>query len=192
MRQLILGSSSKPRQELLQRLQIPFTVASPDIDETPLPNETPLELVVRLAREKADAVAKKFPDAIIIGADQVGVLENQIQGKPLTYENAVKQLQAASGKRQRFLIGMCVLDARNNTAQTVSEEFDVIYRDLTQSMIDNYLRIEQPLECAGSCKGDGLGIALLKEFDGKDFTALIGLPLIRLVGMLEHAGIQII
>lgn len=191
-RQLILGSTSKPRFELLQRLQFPFTVAASDVDETPLTNESPTELVLRLAKAKALAVAKKFPDAIIIGADQVGVIGNQIQGKPLTYANAVQQLREASSKRLRFLIGLCVFDARNNSAQTALEEFDVVYRELSDEMIENYLRIEQPLECAGSCKADGLGVALLKEFDGKDFTALIGLPLIRLVEMLENAGIKLI
>jgi septum formation protein len=188
-RQLILGSTSKPRQELLQRLQIPFQVVPSEVDETPFRDETPTQLVMRLAEAKAKAVAKKHPDAIVIGADQVGVLGNNIQGKPHTYEGAVKQLQEASGKRQSFLIGLCVLDARTNKAVTVLEKFDVVYRSLTQVMIENYLQKEQPYDCAGSCKGDGLGVALIEEFDGKDFTALIGLPLIRLVKMLESAGI---
>jgi septum formation protein len=189
-KQLILASSSKPRQSLLQRLQIPFEISVPDVDETPLPNETPSQLVIRLAEKKARAVAEKFPDAIIIGADQVGVLNDQIQGKPHTYENAVNQLQQASGKRMRFFIGLCVMDARAHTHQIALEEFDVIYRKLTHTMIENYLQKEQPFECAGSCKAEGLGIALIQEFQGTDFTALIGLPLIRLVSMLEHYGMD--
>ncbi|MDR3478266.1 MAG: Maf family protein [Gammaproteobacteria bacterium] len=189
-RQLILGSSSKPRQALLQRLQLPFEIAAPDVDETPLPNETPSELVYRLAEIKARAVALKYPDALIITADQVGVLDNQILGKPLTHKNAIKQLQQASGKRMQFFIGLCLLDARNQTQQIALETFDVLYRKLTPDQIQRYLKKEQPLECAGSCKAEGLGIALIEEFQGKDFSALIGLPLIRLVSMLEAAGLS--
>jgi septum formation protein len=185
-KKLILASSSKPRQALLQRLQIPFEIAVPDVDETPLHEETPSALVLRLAEAKARAVAAKFPDAIIIGADQVGVIHDQIQGKPHTYDNAVKQLQQASGQRMRFFIGLCVLNAETSAHQIALEEFDVIYRKLTQTMIETYLEKEQPFECAGSCKAEGLGIALIKEFQGTDFTALIGLPLIRLVSLLAH------
>jgi septum formation protein len=190
IKQLILASSSKPRQSLLQRLQIPFEISVPDVDETPLPNETPSQLVIRLAEKKARAVAEKFPNAIIIGADQVGVLNDQIQGKPHTYENATKQLQQASGKRMRFFIGLCVMDTHAQTHQIALEEFDVIYRKLSENMIEKYLQKEQPFECAGSCKAEGLGIALIQEFQGTDFTALIGLPLIRLVSMLEHYGMD--
>lgn len=189
-KQLILGSTSKPREALLRRLNIPFEIAAPDIDETPLDHETPTELVLRLAEKKARAVAEKFPHALIIGADQVGVLENTILGKPLTYENAMKQLQQASGKCMHFFIGLCLLDAETQTYQIALEEFNVIYRPLTPTMIQNYLQKEQPLDCAGSCKAEGLGITLIEEFQGKDFTALIGLPLIRLVSMLEKAGMN--
>jgi septum formation protein len=189
-RQLILGSSSKPRLSLLQRLQLPFDIASPDIDETPLEGESPSALVYRLAETKARAVALTFPDALIIAADQVGVLDNKILGKPLTYDNAVKQLQEASGKRMQFFIGLCLFDARNQTQQLAIETFDVVYRQLSLEKIQRYLQKEQPLECAGSCKAEGLGIALIEEFQGKDFSALIGLPLIRLVSMLEAAGLS--
>jgi len=189
-RQLVLGSTSKPRQALLQRLQIPFEISAPDVDETPHQNEMPKELVLRLAKDKAEVVAKKYPDAIIIAADQVGVLDNRILGKPGNHETAVKQLQAASGKRMQFFIGLCVLDARNNTSQLTVETFDVVYRHLTISMIENYLQKEQPYECAGSCKAEGLGIALIEAFEGKDFTALIGLPLIKLVTLLNQAGLD--
>jgi septum formation protein len=185
MQKLILASSSQPRRQLLERLQIPFEIYAPDIDETARENETPQDLVVRLAEEKARAVAEKFPDALIIGADQVGVLNNHIQGKPHTHDNAVKQLQMASGQRMRFFIGLCVLDNRQQRHQLALEEFDVIYRELSDDMIHRYLKKEQPLACAGSCKAEGLGIALIEEFQGTDFTALIGLPLIRLVKMLE-------
>ncbi len=190
MQKLILASSSQPRRQLLERLQIPFKISSPDIDETPHNNETPQELVLRLAEEKARIVGKQFPDAVIIGADQVGVLNNHIQGKPLTYDNAVKQLRQASGQRMRFFIGLCVLDTKTQRHQVTLEEFDVIYRELTDNMIEKYLRKEQPLQCAGSCKAEGLGITLIKEFQGTDFTALIGLPLIRLVTMLEEFNIN--
>ncbi|HVY53606.1 MAG TPA: nucleoside triphosphate pyrophosphatase [Gammaproteobacteria bacterium] len=190
-RLLVLGSTSTPRYALLQRLQIPFKVAAPNIDETPLPNETPQNLVQRLALEKAQAVAKQYPDALIIGADQVGVLDGVIQGKPLTYENAKIQLQNASGKTIKFYIGLCLYDSKKHEHQIAMEEFDVIYRILNMNMIEGYLKKEQPLQCAGSCKAEGLGIALIKEFRGTDFSALIGLPLIRLVEMLEQAGISL-
>ena len=189
-RQLVLGSSSEPRKMLLERLQIPFEIAAPDIDETPLLNETPADLVLRLAESKARIIAKQFPDALIIGADQVGVLNGKIQGKPLTQENAIKQLTEASGQPIAFYIGLCLFDARNNTVQISLETFDVVYRELTQEMIQQYLQKEQPLHCAGSCQAEGLGIALIDAFHGKDFSALIGLPLIRLVRMLETAGLN--
>jgi len=189
-RQLILGSTSKPRQTLLERLQLPFQIAAPDVDETPLPDESPEALVLRLAEKKARVVSEKFPDALVIGADQVGILDDMILGKPLTYENAAKQLGAASGKRMTFFIGLCLFDGRTQTYQLALEKFDVIYRTLTANMIENYLRKEQPLHCAGSCKAEGLGITLIEEFQGKDFTALIGLPLIRLTTMLNAAGLS--
>lgn len=189
-RKLILSSTSRPRKALLERLLLPFETLSPNLDETPQASETPQELVLRLAKGKAQIAAKKYSDALIIGADQVGVLENQIQGKPLTHENAVQQLQAASGKRMEFYIGLCLFDSRDQSFQLALEEFDVVYRNLSPAMIENYLRREQPFECAGSCQAEGLGIALIEEFQGKDFTALIGLPLIRLIKMLEKAGLD--
>jgi len=189
-KKLVLGSSSKPRQTLLQRLQIPFEIVAPELDESPLANEKAPDLVQRLAKEKAIKAAQAFPNALIIGADQVGILDNQILGKPLNDETAFTQLQAASGKRVQFYIGLCLLDASTQHYQLALEEFNVIYRPLTPEMIENYLRKEQPLECAGSCKVEGLGIALIEAFEGDDFTALIGLPLIRLVRMLEKAGMD--
>lgn len=188
MRTLILGSSSKPRQNLLKRLQIPFEIASPDIDETPLLGESAEQLVMRLAEAKARKVAEQYPDAFIIGADQVGVLENQILGKPHTHENAVKQLEKMSGKRVEYFIGLCLLDAKNKTRQCALETFSVTFRNLTSKMIENYLHKEDALQCAGSFKAEGLGIALVQTFHDTDYTALIGLPLIRLTNMLEKAG----
>lgn len=171
---------------MLQRLHIPFEIIPSHLDETPLPGESPIEMVQRLAEQKARAVAT--PNALIIGADQVGVLENEILCKPLTRENALEQLQRASGKRVRFLIGLCLLDTRNDTTQIVLETFDVVFRQLSLEMIETYLEKEDALQCAGSFKAEGMGVTLVDEFDGKDFSALIGLPLIRLTRMLETAG----
>lgn len=190
MQNLILASSSQPRQTLLKRLQIPFKIISPDVDETPLENETPEALVSRLAILKAKTVAKKTSNALIIAADQVGVFDNKIVGKPLTLENAKQQLLSMSGKQIDFYIGLCVLDTKNNFQQLAIERFNVLYRNLTETMVDNYLQKEKPLECAGSCKAEGLGITLIESFHGEDFSALIGLPLIRLTRMLESAGLN--
>ncbi|MES2218158.1 MAG: nucleoside triphosphate pyrophosphatase [Pseudomonadota bacterium] len=183
---LVLASTSKPRQMLLQRLQLPFTIAPSAVDETPLANEQPEALVQRLAVAKAKAVAANNHASLIIGADQVAVVEGKIFGKPHTLQTATEQLMAASGQRMKFYIGLCLLDTRDQSMQLALEEYDVIYRQLTLSMIENYLKQEQPLACAGSCQADGLGITLIEEFQGKDFTALIGLPLIRLNTMLQR------
>lgn len=190
MKKLILASTSKPRELLLQRLQIPFTIAASHVDETPLPNEAPVQLVMRLAEQKARAVANDFPAALIIGADQVGILGNEILCKPLTHDKAIQQLQNMSGKRIRFLIGLCVLDTENNKHDVCVETFDVTFRQLDARMIENYLQKEAVLNCAGSFKAEGLGIALVEEFHDTDFTAVIGLPLIRLVKMLEKMGLS--
>lgn len=191
-RQLILGSSSKPRQILLQRLQIPFTIVIPNIDETPLTNEPPEQLVVRLAQQKATTVAQQYPEAIIIAADQVGTINSQILGKPLNEKNAIQQLHMVSGQTVKFVIGLCVLDASSHCQQLVLEEFEVDFRTLSLTQIESYIKKEKPLQSAGSCNAEGLGIALIREFRGKDYTALIGLPLIRLVAMLEKAGVDVL
>jgi MAF protein len=188
---LVLASTSKPRQALLQRLQHPFFIAPSNVDETPLANELPEALVQRLAVAKAEAVAEKYPQALIIGADQVAVVDGKVFGKPHILETARAQLLAASGKRMKFFIGLCLLDTSNHTKQLVLEQYDVIYRQLTEAQVDHYLQQEQPLACAGSCMADGIGFTLIEEFQGKDFTALIGLPLIRLTTMLRHAGFVI-
>jgi septum formation protein len=184
--QLILGSSSPARRLLLERLKIPFSVATPDIDETPLKNELAEDLVVRLAKEKAQKIAIQFPNTVIIGCDQVGTLNNTIITKPLTHANAVTQLQHASGKNIRFLTGMCVLDTRTNHLQIATETYDVQFRELSLPLIESYLQKEKPYACAGSFHIEGLGIALVEKLAGADYTALIGLPLIRLTSMLAN------
>jgi septum formation protein len=188
-KQLVLGSTSKPRQLLLERLQIPFEIADPGVDETPLPREMPEQMVLRLAEEKARAVAVKYPNAIIIGADQVGTLEHHVLGKPLTHETAVKQLEKMSGQCVRFVGGLCIFDAQNQKTLTSLDITDVIFRTLTREMIENYLLKEKPYNCAGSAKIEGLGISLVHEVRAKDPTALIGLSLISLTHLLEQVGL---
>lgn len=190
MSPLILASTSVPRKLLLERLCIPFECAAPNVDETPLIHETPDEMVVRLAKEKAEAVANQFPNSVIIGADQVGVLDNTILGKPLTYDKAIEQLRQLSGKTVTFSIGLCVLNTATNNQQTLLQNFTVIFRSLSQKMIERYLQKESALNCAGSFKVEGLGIALVEQLIGADYTALIGLPLIQLIRLLERAGIK--
>lgn len=185
MRSLILASTSKPRKMLLERLKIPFMCVAPQTDETPQANETPDKLVQRLAQEKASSIANDYPNSLIIGADQVGFLENTILGKPLTQENAIHQLTLLSGKAVKFFIGLCLLDTQSNTSQIHLETFTVFFRTLTRTMIENYLRKEQALNCAGSFTVEGLGIALVDKLQGEDYTALIGLPLIQLSRMLK-------
>ena len=189
-RKLILGSTSPFRRELLQRLRLPFTTAAPDIDETRLSNETADAMVQRLSLEKARAVAAQHPDALIIGSDQCAVLGEQIIGKPHTHANAVAQLTAASGQTVRFLTGLCLYDSRDDSYQLDLVPFDVTFRELTRMEIDSYLRQEQPYNCAGSFKSEGLGVTLFQSMNGDDPSALIGLPLIRLCDMLRQVGIS--
>lgn len=192
MRPLVLASTSPYRKALLQRLGLPFETASPAADETPLPGETPDQLVRRLAEAKARAVAKQFPDALIIGSDQVAVLEGAILGKPGTHAAAMAQLRAASGKRVSFRTGLCLLNSGTGGAQVEVVSFDVCFRELTGEQIESYLRKEMPYDCAGSFKSEGLGIALFQRLEGDDPNALIGLPLIRLIAMLEAEGIDVL
>jgi septum formation protein len=191
-RLLVLGSSSPARRELLQRLSIPFKTASPNLDETPLPGEKAIDLVKRLAEAKAKTVSAAYPDALIIGADQVGALDDIILCKPLTHTNAFKQLQLVSGKTVRFYTGMCVLDSKTQHSESTVATYDVSFLPLTDSMIDNYLHLEEALHCAGSFQAEGLGIALISKFAGDDYTSLIGLPMIQLVGMLKKLGLDIL
>ncbi|MDH5593661.1 MAG: Maf-like protein [Gammaproteobacteria bacterium] len=186
MMKLVLASTSPFRKELLQRLDIPFETASPDIDESPQPGETPEQLVARLSEQKARAVAKQFPDSLIIGSDQVATLDDNIIGKPGNHENAVKQLQNASGQRVVFYTGLCLLNTASGNTQTEVIPFSVTFRKLTDEQIENYLKKEQPYNCAGSFKSEGLGIVLFEKLEGNDPNSLIGLPLIALVDMLKN------
>lgn len=193
-KRLILGSSSAYRRALLERLGLPFSVVSPDIDETPLPNEHPAATARRLAREKAKAVASQLPadqkNTLIIGSDQVAVIGNQIYGKPGTHAKAVAQLQALSGKTVVFETALCLYDALNDVAQEELVSTEVEFRDLSLEEIEAYLRREPAYDCAGSAKSEALGIALLDRLSGDDPTALVGLPLIALNRMLRHAGLN--
>lgn len=189
---LILGSASPARNELLKRLQMPFEVVSPDIDETPKPDEIPFEMVQRLAEEKAKKVALEHKNAFIIGCDQVGTLAGEILNKPMTHENAYKQLKFVSGKTVRFLTGICLYDTRKQSSQRAVETYDVHFRKLTDDMIENYLQRDKPYFCAGSFHVEGLGITLIDRLSGDDYTALIGLPLIRLTAMLEKVGLRVV
>lgn len=192
MQQLVLGSSSPFRAALLEKIGITFETASPDIDETKQQNETAHELVARLSQQKAAAIAKSYPSALIIGSDQVAVLGDQILGKPGNHENALKQLQAASGKHVRFLTGLTLLNAATGHQQTCVEPFDVHFKTLTTTQIDYYLKQEQPYQCAGSFKSEGFGISLFSKLQGDDPNSLIGLPLIRLIDMLMAEGVDVL
>lgn len=189
---LILGSSSPARRELLARLMLPFEYVAPDVDETALPNEPISALVLRLAEAKARKVGTQFPDALIIGCDQVGELENTILCKPMTKEKAIQQLRFMSNKEMFFYTGMCLLDTRTQQCQTAVETYTVKIRQLTDDMIETYLEKENVLQCAGSIHVEGLGISLIEKLSGDDYTALIGLPLIRLTQMLEKVGVVIV
>lgn len=192
---LLLASSSIYRRELLTRLQLPFICHSPDIDESPLPNETPRALVERLAVSKARALAQSYPEHIIIGSDQVAVLDQQIIGKPLHAEGAFKQLRAASGRSVTFLTALAIIDTRK-TSNTPREQVDCVpftvhFRTLSDAQILRYIDKEQPFDCAGSFKSEGLGVSLFQATEGTDATSLVGLPLIRLCDMLHTCGIAI-
>ncbi|MBD3669492.1 MAG: septum formation inhibitor Maf [Gammaproteobacteria bacterium] len=192
MRELVLGSSSPFRRQLLDRLGLDYVCDSPDIDESRLEGETPEALVQRLAEAKARAVAHRHPDALIIGSDQVAVLEGEVLGKPGTHEKAVEQLHRASGKEVVFQTGLCLYDARHDNALVERVPYTVVFRNISEDQIENYLRREQPYGCAGSFKSEGLGIALFERMAGEDPNALIGLPLIRLIDLLERAGVSIL
>lgn len=189
---LILASSSPFRRELLQRLQLTFTVASPDVDESALADEMPGQTSLRLAKLKALKVAESHPNSLIIGCDQVASLDGFQIGKPGTHENAVKQLTMMRGRSVIFYSALCLYNAITKKMQTVVEPYTVQFRYLTDLQIESYLNKEQPYNCAGSAKSEGLGIAIIASMQGEDPNALIGLPLIRLVAMLENEGIVII
>ncbi|BCU06810.1 Maf family protein [Allochromatium tepidum] len=186
---LILASTSPYRRALLERLGLPFSTAAPDVDEHRHPSESPADLVRRLAEAKARAVALNHPDALIIGSDQVACLDDAILGKPGDHQTAITQLERASGRCVLFQTGLCVLDARSGQVQTLVEPFRVHFRVLSRARIEGYLERERPYDCAGSFKSEGLGIALFERLEGDDPAALIGLPLIRLIPLLEAAGL---
>lgn len=188
---IVLASSSSYRRELLTRLQLPFTCHSPDIDETPQANESAQTLVQRLALSKARALAQHYPQHIIIGSDQVAVLDGKIIGKPLHAEGATQQLSAASGRSLVFLTGLAVIDTRTQIEQVDLVPFTVHFRTLNAAQIQRYIAAEQPFDCAGSFKSEGLGVSLFQATEGSDATSLIGLPLIRLCDMLNACGIAV-
>jgi len=191
MQTLVLASSSPYRRELLARLHIPFEVMSPAVDETPLPDEKPQDTALRLAQLKARAVADRFPDALIIGSDQVAMLDDMQFGKPHTFENAKRQLTQASGRKMTFHTALCLYNGKTGRMQARVVPIVVHFRTLTEAQIERYLHKEQPYNCAGSAKSEGLGIALIERFEGDDPNALIGLPLIALVDMLNSEGVAI-
>ena len=190
-RPLILGSTSRYRRELLQRLHLPFEVVAPDVDETPRPGEAPSALAIRLALAKAHAVAQRHPNAVVIGSDQVADLAGEPLGKPGTHERAVAQLQRMRGQTVVFQTALAVVCLATGFAQQGLAPVRVRFRDLSDAEIDRYLRIEQPYDCAGSAKSEGLGIALLDAIDSDDPTALVGLPLIRTCRLLRAAGVAV-
>ena len=188
---LVLASSSRYRSELLARLRIPFATAAPNVDESPLLNETAQQTSARLSLSKAQAIATLYPDALIIGSDQIALLDNQQLGKPLSHSNAVMQLRAMSGKKVSFYTALTLLNTRSQTTQTEVAVNHVHYRELSDAQIESYLHAEKPYDCAGSCKNEGLGIALISRMEGDDPNALTGLPLILLVSMLLKEGVTI-
>ena len=186
MPNLILASTSPYRRVLLEKLGVPFECAAPNVDESPQPGESPRHLVVRLAQEKAKSLAARFPDHLIIGSDQVCVLDGTITGKPHTEENARQQLLKARGSIVTFYTGLALYNSSTGHLQTECEPFDVHFRHLSEQEIDDYVRKERPLNCAGSFKSEGLGIALFDRLDGRDPNTLVGLPLIALCQMLRR------
>lgn len=192
MKQLILGSSSPFRRAILDKLQLNYSCHSPDIDESPLANEPPEQLVARLSLQKAEKVAQEYSDALIIGSDQVAIINDEVLGKPGNHENATRQLSKLSGNKVTFLTALTLLNSETGNSQTEVVPFYVYFRELTPAMIENYLRAEQPYNCAGSFKSEALGIVLFDKLEGEDPNTLIGMPLIRLVRMLEAEGLAVL
>ncbi|MDQ7089759.1 MAG: Maf family nucleotide pyrophosphatase [Methylococcales bacterium] len=189
---LVLASTSSYRKKILTRLNIPFETFAPNVDETAKANESPEEMVVRLAELKARTAHAAYPQALIIGSDQVVVVNNTVLGKPNSHEEAIKQLVFQSGQQANALTALCLLNTKTGRVQVDVVKFSVNYRVLTLSQIENYLVKEKPYDCASSLKSEGLGIALLEKMTGDDPTTLIGLPLIHLVQMLEAEGLFVI
>ena len=189
---LILASSSEYRRQLLQKLLIPFSSISPKIDETALQGEKPHDTALRLAQEKAKKIGAEYLNALVIGCDQVATLDGEQLGKPLNHQNATKQLQSMRGREVTFHSALCLYNAATGNMQAEVVPYLVRFRQLTDVQIENYLTKEQPYQCAGSAKSEGLGIALLERMIGEDPNALIGLPLIKLVTMLQNEGVSVI
>jgi MAF protein len=189
---LLLASGSSYRRDLLRKLGLAFTAVSPDIDEAALPGETPEELALRLSYQKAQALAAAYPGHLIIGSDQVAVLGDSRLGKPSNHENAVAQLLRASGSSVTFLTGLCVYDATSGTSHTGLDRCRVHFRRLDRERIERYVAADEPYDCAGAFKSEGLGIALIERIEGDDPNALVGLPLILLTGLLERFGVAVV
>ena len=192
VRPVVLGSTSRYRRELLERLRIPFAVSAPNVDETPMPGEAPQNLALRLALAKAQAVAAMHPEAVVIGSDQVADLDGMPLGKPGEHARAVAQLRQMRGKTVIFQTALAVVCLASGFEQVDLAPVRVVFRDLSDEEIEAYLHAEQPYDCAGSAKSEGLGIALLESIDNDDPTALIGLPLIRTVRLLRQAGVKLL
>lgn len=192
MKPLLLASSSKHRKSVLQKLNLSFITAAPNIDECPAIDENPRQLALRLAEEKAHALASLYPNHIIIGSDQVASLENQIIGKPMNRQCSIRQLKHQSGKSVNFYTSLCVLNSENNQFYTDIDMTTVQFRELTEQQIMHYVDSEQPYDCAAAFKSEKLGIALLRKIEGEDPNALIGLPLIKLISLLEKFNISVL
>tara|TARA_R110002167_G_scaffold45323_13_gene136178 strand:+ start:1842 stop:2420 length:579 start_codon:yes stop_codon:yes gene_type:complete len=191
MRRLILASTSPFRKSLLEKLQLRFSCQAPDIDETPNHDESAEALVQRLAQAKAEKIGSTTPDALIIGSDQVAVLNGDIIGKPHTHPRATEQLRACSGQVITFYTGLCLHDSNSGKSERICDLFRVHFRPLSDDQIERYLQREQPYQCAGSFMAEGLGISLFKKLEGDDPNTLVGLPLIRLIELLHRQGIEI-
>lgn len=187
---ILLASGSVHRRQLLQKLGIDFTYDSPDVDETPLADELPEQLVLRLAEQKAKKLAPLYPNHLIIGSDQIAMLNGNILGKPLTLQRARSQLKSFSGGEIMFITGLCVYNSTTNNCQLATDSYRVKFRNLSDEQIENYLLREKPYDCAGSFKSEGLGICLFEKMEGKDPNTLVGLPLIDLTRMLINEGID--
>jgi septum formation protein len=189
---LILASSSEFRSVLLLKLQIPFSCISPRVDETPLENEKPNETALRLAQVKARKIGADYPHALVIGCDQVATLDGEQLGKPLNHSNAIKQLKTMRGREVTFHSALCLYNAATGNMQAEVVPYIVRFRKLSDEQIESYLNKEQPYQCAGSAKSEGLGIALIESMIGEDPNALIGLPLIKLIDMLQNENISVL
>ncbi len=192
MKPIILGSSSPFRKALLDKLQLEFSTDSPDIDETPMKDEQPKDMVLRLAKAKAEAIAERHPQSIIIASDQCATLDGKIIGKPGDHASAVEQLKAASGRAVTFYTSLCVMDSALQKQEVTVVPYHVYFRQLTDVQIERYLEKEEPYNCAGSFKSEGLGISLFERLEGDDPNTLIGLPLIQLIDMLENFGVDVL